>query len=164
MQLVNCLVTLTAQTITFPILWYFSCSTVGSGLKTGFLLIFFYLRTCIVLFYRIIAAMRQTDGMILVEFLPGPRRRDPRMITDVCSICWSQLNTDQFGVPHQLQQQPDHWKLSCCVTPCDHLYHRTCLASWLEREDTCPLCRRRLIEARSQHGEVFSLIGPLHLL
>ena len=27
---------------------------------------------------------------------------------------------------------------------CSHIYHRQCIVPWLMRNDTCPLCRRRV--------------------
>eukprot|EP00474_Spongospora_subterranea_P000222 CRZ00680.1 hypothetical protein [Spongospora subterranea] len=28
--------------------------------------------------------------------------------------------------------------------PCDHFFHRSCILPWLERQNTCPLCRYEL--------------------
>jgi hypothetical protein len=39
-----------------------------------------------------------------------------------CSICWEDMNTANQLV-------------------CGHIFHRTCLKSWLETSNTCPLCR-----------------------
>ena len=30
---------------------------------------------------------------------------------------------------------------------CGHCYHRQCISTWLERAQTCPLCRERVIDA-----------------
>jgi len=32
------------------------------------------------------------------------------------------------------------------VTPCDHLFHTTCLRPWIEQKLECPTCRLRLPE------------------
>jgi hypothetical protein len=28
---------------------------------------------------------------------------------------------------------------------CGHCYHRTCISQWLQRADTCPMCRTRVL-------------------
>ena len=32
-------------------------------------------------------------------------------------------------------------------TPCGHVFHRACMASWLERATTCPSCRTVVADA-----------------
>lgn len=44
---------------------------------------------------------------------------------DDCAICWDTMSTAQ--------------KL-----PCGHLFHTTCLRSWLEQDTSCPTCRLSL--------------------
>ena len=36
------------------------------------------------------------------------------------------------------------------VTPCDHLFHTPCLATWLQSKLECPTCRLVLPEERSR--------------
>lgn len=47
-----------------------------------------------------------------------------------CSIC---LNV--FGINEQI-----------CTVECGHVFHHSCLASWLLGNNTCPLCRQILYE------------------
>lgn len=43
---------------------------------------------------------------------------------------------------------------STSTTPCGHVFHTTCLGSWLERGTTCPSCRSRLADAPADpHAE-----------
>lgn len=44
---------------------------------------------------------------------------------DDCAICWDQMNTARKLV-------------------CGHLFHATCLRSWLEQDTSCPTCRHSL--------------------
>lgn len=46
----------------------------------------------------------------------------------VCIICREEMNTDAKKLP------------------CEHLFHFPCLRSWLERQQTCPICRRSVLE------------------
>nr|XP_004513208.1 E3 ubiquitin-protein ligase RNF181-like [Cicer arietinum] len=48
--------------------------------------------------------------------------------TSTCSIC---LVDFSFGS-----------KAICLPSPCSHVYHENCIMSWLNRSNTCPLCRR----------------------
>lgn len=51
--------------------------------------------------------------------------------SDDCAICWDEMETAR--------------KL-----PCGHLFHNSCLQSWLEQDTSCPICRTAL--KRSQDG------------
>jgi hypothetical protein len=39
---------------------------------------------------------------------------------------------------------------SATTTTCGHVYHSTCLSTWLERASTCPTCRHTLAAGPSQ--------------
>lgn len=43
---------------------------------------------------------------------------------NVCSICLDPIVTD------------------CHMTPCNHQFHHSCLAEWITRSPSCPLCRQ----------------------
>lgn len=45
--------------------------------------------------------------------------------SDNCAICWEKMDTAR--------------KL-----PCSHLFHNSCLQSWLEQDTSCPTCRLAL--------------------
>jgi hypothetical protein len=47
----------------------------------------------------------------------------------------------------EMENQP------CVQLPCNHQFHRECADSWLQRRDTCPLCRDSLNE-RFAHLEL----------
>ncbi|KAL6221874.1 hypothetical protein ACLB2K_005266 [Fragaria x ananassa] len=49
---------------------------------------------------------------------------------DVCSICSEGFQGGSSGTA--TPKQP----------PCGHVYHQVCLATWLSRSESCPLCRR----------------------
>lgn len=46
----------------------------------------------------------------------------------VCIICREEMNIEAKKLP------------------CEHLFHFQCLRSWLERQQTCPICRRSVLE------------------
>ncbi|KAF8122141.1 hypothetical protein EV363DRAFT_1156260 [Boletus edulis] len=46
-----------------------------------------------------------------------------------CAICMTQFKGDDVGI---------------LGATCHHAFHETCLATWLDRSQTCPLCRERL--------------------
>lgn len=58
---------------------------------------------------------------------PGPLVAPLGAGSTPCAICFVELSTE------------------CAVRlPCEHMFHRTCVTSWLRRSNTCPLCRRKL--------------------
>lgn len=48
-----------------------------------------------------------------------------------CSICWEEYSTKKAN--------------PCTLLVCGHLFHTTCLQSWMERRNVCPFCERRII-------------------
>lgn len=53
--------------------------------------------------------------------------------SDNCAICWEKME-------------------SARKLPCTHLFHNSCLQSWLEQDTSCPTCRRAL-NMQSNHRE-----------
>lgn len=53
---------------------------------------------------------------------------------DDCAICWDQMKAAR--------------KL-----PCGHLFHTTCLRSWLEQDTSCPTCRHSLRHREDELNE-----------
>ncbi|XP_038877426.1 E3 ubiquitin-protein ligase RNF126-like [Benincasa hispida] len=47
---------------------------------------------------------------------------------DVCAVCIEDFLPDESGKQ----------------IPCGHVYHQSCLSSWLSVGDSCPLCRRHI--------------------
>lgn len=47
-----------------------------------------------------------------------------------CTVCFGSLDMGELAI--QL--------------PCSHLYHRDCIAPWMERRGSCPYCRRQVME------------------
>lgn len=49
-----------------------------------------------------------------------------------CSVCYEELNgTGGNGK-------------EVCKIPCGHVYHKSCILSWVQKNNSCPLCRRKL--------------------
>jgi hypothetical protein len=45
---------------------------------------------------------------------------------DICAVCLSDNN------------------VTCQLLPCDHKFHGKCIANWVERNFSCPLCRQEI--------------------
>ncbi|KAH7066715.1 hypothetical protein BKA63DRAFT_495620 [Paraphoma chrysanthemicola] len=84
-------------------------------------------------------ALMPTDGGLTM--LPSTHFQDPTNTDDACPIC-----TDP-----NLQDNSD---MRVVRTSCNHVFHRTCLVSWLQslrnRSGTCPYCRHMLYKARGR--------------
>ncbi|XP_041643889.1 E3 ubiquitin-protein ligase AMFR-like isoform X2 [Cheilinus undulatus] len=67
---------------------------------------------------------------------------------DDCAICWDSM-------------------LTARKLPCGHLFHNSCLRSWLEQDTSCPTCRKSLNingdggQARGQQQGVEDNVGPV---
>lgn len=66
-----------------------------------------------------------------------------RTLDDECPICM---------IPFTLL-------LEIYKTPCKHLFHMPCLDIWMERRDTCPMCRSKI----SNHSMVKTHYGAAKL-
>lgn len=52
--------------------------------------------------------------------------------SDDCAICWDKMD-------------------SARKLPCGHLFHNSCLRSWLEQDTSCPTCRTSLKSSPDEH-------------
>lgn len=62
---------------------------------------------------------------IMENTLPKATQEDLKENKDDCAICWEELK-------------------SARKLPCNHLFHDSCIRSWLEHETSCPICRCQL--------------------
>ena len=53
----------------------------------------------------------------------------------ICIICREEMNGD-----NQVKK-----------LPCDHIFHKNCLRSWFQRQQTCPTCRTQVLRVNAQH-------------
>lgn len=60
--------------------------------------------------------------------------------SDNCAICWEKME-------------------SARKLPCAHLFHNSCLQSWLEQDTSCPTCRLAL-SMQANHRETTTEIPP----
>lgn len=59
---------------------------------------------------------------------------------DECAICWDSMDTAR--------------KL-----PCGHLFHNSCLRSWLEQDTSCPTCRTSFKGQQMQQDDLIELVS-----
>lgn len=55
-----------------------------------------------------------------------------------CIIC-----REEMVAPEEGDQQPQS---VCKKLPCGHIFHASCLRSWFQRQQTCPTCRRDVLQ------------------
>ncbi|KAK7685353.1 hypothetical protein QCA50_011717 [Cerrena zonata] len=72
-----------------------------------------------------------------------------------CIICREELtlqgqaNGDAAGPREERTQQEDGPNMTPKKLPCGHVFHFQCLRSWLERQQSCPTCRRTVLETNT---------------
>lgn len=93
---------------------------------------------------------RHKNYLLIVQLMetnfPMASQEDLDKNSDDCAICWDSMK-------------------SARKLPCSHLFHNSCLRSWLEQDTSCPICRTSLkahqegfideIEDRSEEEEEF---------
>lgn len=66
--------------------------------------------------------LHEENSRISIEFVLDEGQK--------CSICLEQISYGE--------------KLAVAQTPCFHVYHLKCARQWIEKNNTCPICRFRL--------------------
>ncbi|CAM8939083.1 unnamed protein product [Rhodiola kirilowii] len=78
----------------------------------------------------LLSRRKTSDAKSLVSKLPTHVAEDPMSssgcVTETCSICM-----DHLGSGTMVDK----------VLRCGHVFHEGCLAEWLSRDLSCPLCR-----------------------
>ncbi|KAG6878551.1 hypothetical protein C0993_004450 [Termitomyces sp. T159_Od127] len=73
-----------------------------------------------------------------------------------CIICREEMTfhetTRQQQGPGQVPATVDGPNTTPKKLPCGHIFHFHCLRSWLERQQSCPTCRRTVLDAQP-HGQ-----------
>lgn len=100
---------------------------------------------------------RRHRNYLLVQLMesnfPMATKEDVDRNSDDCAICWDAME-------------------SARKLPCGHLFHNSCLRSWLEQDTSCPTCRTSLkgqqddllddIETQSESDEEFIETARTH--
>eukprot|EP00927_Polykrikos_kofoidii_P003393 TRINITY_DN11343_c0_g1_i2.p1 TRINITY_DN11343_c0_g1~~TRINITY_DN11343_c0_g1_i2.p1 ORF type:complete len:299 (+),score=27.57 TRINITY_DN11343_c0_g1_i2:1-897(+) len=82
------------------------------------------------------------DKLDCIAFLPRHQSTVSRWQDSSCSVCLDHFNSDK-----------NIKSLACC----GNVFHQSCLAGWLRRSQTCPLCRGdiQVVASANFHGESF---------
>ncbi|KAJ7072425.1 hypothetical protein C8F01DRAFT_1103964 [Mycena amicta] len=130
-------------------MWVFYIELATDFLKLSTYMIFF---TIIMTYYGIpLNILRDvyTATRNMDQRYPNATEEEMAAMSDhTCIICREEMvlprpAEDAVPVPEGPNTTPK--KL-----PCGHIFHFNCLRSWLERQQSCPTCRRNVLEARPQ--------------
>ncbi|EIW82888.1 hypothetical protein CONPUDRAFT_101339 [Coniophora puteana RWD-64-598 SS2] len=97
--------------------------------------------------FRYRAATRNMD-----QRYPNATQEEMSAMSDrTCIICREEMNVQpdnaDSGNANQGQDGPN---MTPKRLPCGHVFHFYCLRSWLERQQSCPTCRRSVLETPGQ--------------
>lgn len=93
-------------------------------------------------------------------------------MSDTCIVCLGKLDENATELPSSdapaakavddngdfskslSHSTPPEDELVACLQPCGHYFHNDCLKPWIERTNSCPICRRsfNLVELTVQVG------------
>ena len=74
--------------------------------------------------------------------LPNATKEDLERSDNSCLICLDDMySVDEY---HRLFKKPQAPRRVPKKLQCNHILHMGCLKEWLERSDSCPLCRRKV--------------------
>lgn len=86
---------------------------------------------------RTAGGVGDTDGGDRAETRAGEGDGEGAMTTvATCAICHDDMVTAASGA------EATRGRLPKCMPYCGHCFHEGCLRSWLERQASCPVCRR----------------------
>lgn len=67
----------------------------------------------------------------------------------MCIICREDMHHPETFM--RLKNKPLNPRKYPKLLPCGHILHLTCLKDWLERSDSCPLCRQKVFQTSAAH-------------
>ena len=92
-------------------------------------------------------------------------------MSDTCIVCLGDLGESASDPAEPLPRLDHHAvKAETCdedqgqiaqLLPCGHILHNNCLKPWVERANSCPICRRsfNMVELSDRPGGTFSLVS-----
>ncbi|KDR75391.1 hypothetical protein GALMADRAFT_227041 [Galerina marginata CBS 339.88] len=85
----------------------------------------------------------QTATRNMDQRYPNATEEELTAMSDrTCIICREEMTTGAQDPP----AHPDGPNTTPKKLPCSHIFHFYCLRSWLERQQSCPTCRRNVLE------------------
>ncbi|KZT19710.1 hypothetical protein NEOLEDRAFT_1245689 [Neolentinus lepideus HHB14362 ss-1] len=96
------------------------------------------------------------------ERYPNATEEEMNALSDrTCIICREEmslpdvLNAGELNgnAPQPQAHIPDGPNMTPKKLPCGHIFHFHCLRSWLERQQSCPTCRRTVLETNQQGAQ-----------
>ena len=55
-----------------------------------------------------------------------------------CAICLCECSKDE----------------KCCQLECGHIFHTSCIFTWFEKHDTCPMCRKEVKQMKKEERKI----------
>eukprot|EP00274_Cyanoptyche_gloeocystis_P005445 CAMPEP_0196667278 /NCGR_PEP_ID=MMETSP1086-20130531/64994_1 /TAXON_ID=77921 /ORGANISM="Cyanoptyche gloeocystis , Strain SAG4.97" /LENGTH=284 /DNA_ID=CAMNT_0042004591 /DNA_START=61 /DNA_END=916 /DNA_ORIENTATION=- len=88
----------------------------------------------------------------LRAFIPTSNRFVPRgmpaaAIAEIPRFAVSFMNAELFMIACAICQEEYEAGHRVCTLPCHHVFHLHCVRPWLQRSNTCPLCRASAVAA-----------------
>jgi len=85
------------------------------------------------------------SSKMLDKKLPNATKDDLAESDNLCIIC----REDMFSVEDYMEQFKKRLSPRRCPKKlvCGHILHMGCLKEWMERSESCPLCRRKVLDA-----------------
>ncbi|EPQ57556.1 hypothetical protein GLOTRDRAFT_92556 [Gloeophyllum trabeum ATCC 11539] len=97
------------------------------------------------------------------ERYPNATEEEMNAMSDrTCIICREEMSLSNTPPPpgesganaaEPQGQIPDGPNMTPKKLPCGHIFHFHCLRSWLERQQSCPTCRRTVLETNPQGAQ-----------
>ncbi|KAJ6555499.1 hypothetical protein B0H10DRAFT_1847897 [Mycena sp. CBHHK59/15] len=94
----------------------------------------------------------QTATRNMDQRYPNATEEEMAAMSDhTCIICREEMVLPRpAGEPVEVPVNVDGPNTTPKKLPCGHIFHFNCLRSWLERQQSCPTCRRNVLEAAPQ--------------
>ena len=91
---------------------------------------------------------------MFVEIEIEKSENNNKMVENIfCCICLSEINEINEINENESDKNKEN-KENKVLKECDHVFHETCIKEWIKINETCPICRSKIIIKENSNNDL----------